>query len=67
MTRVDSVIEAAKGASLMVVLTEWDEFRWLNFDEIGEALGKRIVLDTRNLLDPVALRRRGWIYEGVGR
>lgn len=67
MTRVDSVIEAAKGASLMVVLTEWDEFRWLNFDEIGEALEKRIVLDTRNILDPVALRRRGWIYEGVGR
>jgi UDPglucose 6-dehydrogenase len=67
MTRVDSVIEAAKGASLMVVLTEWDEFRWLNFDEIGEALEKRVVLDTRNILDPVALRRRGWIYEGVGR
>ncbi|MBJ7381125.1 MAG: UDP-glucose/GDP-mannose dehydrogenase family protein [Acidimicrobiia bacterium] len=67
MTRVDSVMEAAKGASLMVVLTEWDEFRWLNFDEIGEALEKRIVLDTRNILDPVALRRRGWIYEGVGR
>lgn len=67
MARVDSVIEAAKGASLMVVLTEWDEFRWLNFDEIGEALEKRIVLDTRNILDPVALRRRGWIYEGVGR
>ena len=27
----------------------------------------RVVLDTRNLLDAVALRRRGWIYEGVGR
>ncbi len=67
MTRVDSVLEAAKGAALMVVLTEWDEFRWLDFEEIGEALEKRVVLDARNILDPVGLRRRGWIYEGVGR
>ena len=67
LTRVDTALEAAKGASLLVVLTEWDEFRWLDFDAIGDALAARVVLDTRNLLDAVALRRRGWIYEGVGR
>ena len=52
---------------MLAVLTEWDEFRWLDFDAIGDALSARVVLDTRNLLDAVALRRRGWIYEGVGR
>ena len=67
LTRTSDPHAAAEGAALLVVLTEWDEFRWLDFDAIGDALANRVVLDTRNLLDAVALRRRGWIYEGVGR
>jgi UDPglucose 6-dehydrogenase len=67
LTRTSDPRAAAEGAALLVVLTEWDEFRWLDFDAVGDALATRVVLDTRNLLDPVALRRRGWIYEGVGR
>jgi UDPglucose 6-dehydrogenase len=67
LVRSDSALDAVRGADLLVVLTEWDEFRWLDFDAVGDALAARVVLDTRNLLDAVALRRRGWIYEGVGR
>ncbi|MFM7270812.1 MAG: UDP-glucose dehydrogenase family protein [Actinomycetes bacterium] len=67
LTRTADALGAAAGADLLVVLTEWDEFRWLDFEAVGAALGARVVLDTRNVLDPVALRRRGWIYEGVGR
>ncbi|MER3452506.1 MAG: UDP-glucose 6-dehydrogenase [Acidimicrobiia bacterium] len=54
-------------AAVLAVLTEWDEFRWLDFDKVRELLAAPRVVDARNLLDPVALRRRGFVYEGVGR
>jgi UDPglucose 6-dehydrogenase len=59
--------EACEGAQVLAVLTEWDEFRWLDFDRVLGGLARPAVLDARNLLDPVALRRRGFTYEGVGR
>ncbi len=58
---------ACESASVLAVLTEWDEFRWLDFDRVSAALVTPAILDARNLLDPVALRRRGFTYEGVGR
>jgi UDPglucose 6-dehydrogenase len=59
--------DACEGAAALAVLTEWDEFRWLDFDRVLAALAQPRVLDARNLLDPAALRRRGFTYEGVGR
>ena len=59
--------EACEGAQALAVLTEWDEFRWLDFDRVLGGMACPAVLDARNLLDPVALRRRGFTYEGVGR
>lgn len=56
-----------EGAAVLVVLTEWDEFRRLNFAKVAEALAEARVVDARNLLDPAALRRRGFAYEGIGR
>jgi UDPglucose 6-dehydrogenase len=64
---VADAYEACTGADAVAVLTEWDEFRWLDFDRVREALARPVVLDTRNLLDPVAMRRHGFTYEGVGR
>ncbi len=58
---------ACEGAQVLAVLTEWDEFRWLDFDRVLAGLDRPAVLDARNLLDPVALRRRGFTYEGIGR
>jgi len=49
------------------VLTEWDDFRWLDFDKVAAALSAPRVVDGRNLLDPAKLRRRGFEYLGVGR
>jgi UDPglucose 6-dehydrogenase len=59
--------DACQGARVLAVLTEWDEFRWLEFDRVAEAMDRRSVVDARNLLDPVAMRRRGFEYQGVGR
>jgi UDPglucose 6-dehydrogenase len=59
--------DATTGADAVVLLTEWDEFRWLDFDRIRDAMRGRVIVDARNLLDPAAMRRRGFEYQGVGR
>ncbi|MGI8778326.1 MAG: UDP-glucose dehydrogenase family protein [Acidimicrobiales bacterium] len=58
---------ACEGAAVLAVLTEWDEFRRLDFAKVGAVLGARRLVDARNLLDPAALRRQGFDYEGIGR
>jgi UDPglucose 6-dehydrogenase len=58
---------ACAGASVLAVLTEWDEFRWLDFDKVAGVMAAPAILDARNLLDPVSLRRRGFTYQGLGR
>jgi len=50
-----------------VVLTEWDEFRWLDFSRVHAAMAVPTIVDARNLLDPAALRRMGFEYSGIGR
>lgn len=58
---------ACQGAGVLVVLTEWDEFRWLDHGKVHELMSVPSIVDARNLLDPVALRRMGFAYVGVGR
>jgi UDPglucose 6-dehydrogenase len=58
---------ACAGAAAVVVLTEWDEFRWLDFTTVRERLSAPVVVDARNLLDPSQLRRLGFDYTGIGR
>jgi UDPglucose 6-dehydrogenase len=58
---------ACEGAAVLAVLTEWDEFRRLDFTKVADLLEKPRVVDGRNLLDPAALRRAGFTYTGVGR
>jgi UDPglucose 6-dehydrogenase len=55
------------GADVLAVLTEWDEYRWLDFDKVADAMAVPRIVDTRNLLDRAALRRRGFDYAGIGR
>jgi UDPglucose 6-dehydrogenase len=58
---------ACDGAAVLAVLTEWDEFRRFDFTKVRELLATPHVVDARNLLDPAALRRLGFTYEGIGR
>ena len=51
---------------MVVLATEWEEFRWLDFDKVGSAMARRAIVDARNLLDPAAIRRAGFEYEGIG-
>ena len=59
--------EAAAGARVLVVLTEWDEFRWLDFSRVLAVMAEPCIVDARNLLDPAAVRRMGFHYAGIGR
>ena len=60
--------DAAEGAQVLALLTEWDEFRWLDFGRVVDTMSApRALIDARNLLDPAAMRRRGFAYQGVGR
>ncbi len=64
---VGDAYAACEGVSAVVVATEWDEFKWLDLDKVGELVTERNVIDARNLLDRGALKRRGFTYQGVGR
>jgi UDPglucose 6-dehydrogenase len=58
---------ACDGASVLAVLTEWDEFKWLDLDKVGSLMAAPRVVDARNLLDRSALLRRGFTYRAIGR
>lgn len=63
----DDVDSACVDADVVVVLTEWEEFRLLDVDRLSTVVARRAVVDTRNVLDRTALRRLDFTYEGVGR
>jgi UDPglucose 6-dehydrogenase len=54
-------------ADVLAVLTEWDEFRWLDFAKVAGLMHHARIVDTRNLLEPALVRRRGFVYDGLGR
>jgi UDPglucose 6-dehydrogenase len=63
----DSVIEAASAADAIVIMTEWNEFRSLDLTSLGPLMRQRIIVDTRNVLDPAAAKAAGFAYVGTGR
>lgn len=59
--------EALADAELVVLLTEWGEYRSLDPVEVGRLVASRRIIDGRNVLDPAAWRAAGWEYRGLGR
>ena len=55
------------GADAAVLVTEWDEFKELDFDAVAEAMSGTLIIDGRNALDPEAVAAAGLTYEGIGR
>jgi UDPglucose 6-dehydrogenase len=60
-------MDAIKDADAVVLVTEWQEFRDLDWGEVAAAMAGSVVVDGRNALDPAAIRAAGLAYEGVGR
>lgn len=64
---VDDMYEAAQDADVLVLCTEWHQYRRPNFSRLAEAMRSRVVLDGRNVWNPEELRDVGFRYFGIGR
>ncbi|MBB6118867.1 nucleotide sugar dehydrogenase [Nocardiopsis algeriensis] len=63
----DSMLAAAAGADVVLLLTEWQEFREANPEALGEVVADKRIVDGRNALDPTFWRSAGWTYRALGR
>jgi UDPglucose 6-dehydrogenase len=59
--------EVAQGADALLILTEWEEFRQLDWKRIHGLMARPLVIDGRNLLNPAAMIERGFEYYCFGR
>jgi UDPglucose 6-dehydrogenase len=67
VTFTKTAYEAATGADVLVVITEWHEFRGLDPRRIKDLMRQPRIVDLRNIFDPGEMRALGFTYEGVGR
>lgn len=66
VTVVDGAVAACQNADALVVLTEWPAFGRVDLDRVAAALRAPRMVDTRNVVDRLALKRRGFTYRGIG-
>jgi len=59
--------EVAKDADLIIILTEWNEFKELDFSKIKTAMKSPNIIDGRNLYEPEQMKAQGFNYIGIGR
>jgi len=67
LTYCKSAMEAAEGADALLVLTEWDEFRTIDFTKLKDIMRGNILFDGRNIYEQEEVRAEGFYYEGMGR
>lgn len=63
----EDAYQTAEGADVLVLATEWNEFRALNFERIGKALRQPVIVDLRNVYEPHRMAALGFRYKSVGR
>ena len=59
--------ETAQGSDILVIATEWNQFRNLDLLKIKKLLKTPVLIDLRNLYEPEKVKSLGFVYEGVGR
>jgi UDPglucose 6-dehydrogenase len=67
ITFAESAYDAVSGADVLVVITEWPEFRGLDPRRLRQLMRQPRIVDLRNIFNPDELRSLGFAYEGVGR
>jgi len=60
-------LDAAGGADILVVLTEWNEFRAISPVKLAALMRGRLIMDLRNIYEPDQMREAGFVYHGIGR
>jgi UDPglucose 6-dehydrogenase len=63
----ENAYDAAAGAHALVVVTEWDAFRALDFNRLGKAMATRILVDLRNVYRSQDVAGLGFAYFSIGR
>jgi UDPglucose 6-dehydrogenase len=59
--------DLAKGAHALVVMTEWPEFKQIDFAAAKSLMARPLLVDAKNMFEPEALLALGWEYAGIGR
>jgi UDPglucose 6-dehydrogenase len=67
ITFADNAYDAIAGAEAVVIMTEWNEFRGLDLDRVRRAMARPLLVDARNVLDPIQTREMGFEYLCTGR
>jgi UDPglucose 6-dehydrogenase len=67
VTWCENALTAARDCDVLVVLTEWNEFRALDLNEVAKAMHGRILVDLRNVFVPGDAETAGLLYAGIGR
>jgi len=67
ITYCDDPYACADGADALVIVTEWEQFRALDFDRLKRVMASLVVIDLRNIYDPDEITNRGYLYQSVGR
>ncbi len=62
-----TLIPAREGASALVIVTEWEQFRALDFARLKKVMERPVLVDLRNIYRPDEVARHGFVYESVGR
>ncbi len=64
---VEHRYDALEGADALVILTEWQEYRVLDYDRARTLMKQPVVVDARNLYEPARMREHGFTYQSIGR
>ena len=66
-TYVKDPLECARGADLLLILTDWPQVKNLDLDQLKSVMKCPVIVDGRNMFDPAAMRARGFTYHSIGR
>lgn len=64
---VNNAYEACTDADAVILMTEWNQYRALDFDRLGSLMKEKLFIDLRNVYTPEAVKAKGFSYIGVGR
>jgi UDPglucose 6-dehydrogenase len=67
VTMCEDAYAACRDADVLVIMTEWNQFRMLDLNRVKELLRRPVIADLRNVYDPDPMRSAGFTYAGVGR
>ena len=67
VTWCDNALDAVRGADVLAILTEWNEFRAIDLAQARELMTGNAIVDLRNVVSPAAAREAGFAYSGIGR